>query len=663
LIQGVASRIAFEATDERGNPINISGVLVDDTKQELCKFATLHEGRGVFSYTPGFGMHTATAEVEYLGKKYRFDLPYGFPQGMVMEVDNLTCPDSIIIVFRRNIKTPPKMLGTAVLTGGVLQSAYYTFTKDEETSFKIDKKGLPAGVSQIAVFNSEGNILCDRLVFISKNDCLDVKVKTNKKVYAPHELVEMELSAADKKVNPVKTTFSVSVRDAANAVEYKHNILTDLLLMSEIKGYVHNPSYYFEANDSAHFKALDMLLMVQGWRRYSWKQMINDVKTFEPKFFPEQGIETRGTVVSYFRQIPKPNVDVSLFLSKIGEENEKDSIFIETFITDSLGHFYFVLDVEGKWNMIVSAMEKGKKKDYRILLDKLFSPKPERYRYSDMQISIAEENKEYINDDKPDIEEDSCQFSDTYTDSLVNAGINKKVHNLPTVKITAKKRSNEQNIYRNRSTSIAYYDVPSEVDEVYDKGKLVVDINYLIKSLNSDFIVRQNIETLYYRGKKVAFVINYEQTDVSDDYYFYYQTIRLNAIKSIYINENKSIMAQYLYDSSDHKISPFELADKFGCVIFIETYPQGKIPVDADKGVRKTWLEGYSAVKDFYNPDYSTLPDAPDDYRRILYWNPAVTTDETGIAKIKFYNNSSCKNFIISAETVTPEGMIGVNIP
>ena len=93
--------------------------------------------------------------------------------------------------------------------------------------------------------------------------------------------------------------------------------------------------------------------------------------------------------------------------------------------------------------------------------------------------------------------------------------------------------------------------------------------------------------------------------------------------------------------------------------MFIETYPEGQVPAEGAKGVRKTWLEGYSAVREFYSPDYSMLPPEPD-YRRTLYWNPSVTTDENGIAKIQFYNNSSCRNFSVSAETVTSHGMIGV---
>ena len=42
---------------------------------------------------------------------------------------------------------------------------------------------------------------------------------------------------------------SVSIRDGWEEVESRHSMLVDLLLMSEIKGYVHRPLYYFEVND------------------------------------------------------------------------------------------------------------------------------------------------------------------------------------------------------------------------------------------------------------------------------------------------------------------------------------------------------------------------------------------------------------------------------
>jgi len=174
-----------------------------------------------------------------------------------------------------------------------------------------------------------------------------------------------------------------------------------------------------------------------------------------------------------------------------------------------------------------------------------------------------------------------------------------------------------------------------------------------------DFNARYH--TLYRGRQPVLFIVNYEPVDPCDETMGtnYYQHINLPAIKNMYVNENKSIMQQYIIVYDPFCAPPAVWAEQFSCAVFIETYPQGKIPADAAKGIRKTWLDGYSAVAEFYHPNYAELPSVLD-YRRTLYWNPMVTPDENGKAKIQFYNNSSCTNFNISAETVTSNGMIGV---
>ena len=657
LIQGIPSRIAFEATDEVGNPIEIRGVVRDNEKQEIAQLATLHEGRGVFTYTPIAGKQKARVEVEYLGKEYRFDLPTGLQEGIVMDVDNLSQPDSIEITLRKNENTPVDMFGLTVLSGGIIQSYSYIKFADnkKEIRFRIDKSQFPSGVSQIVLFNAKGEILCDRLVFTgSKDDRLDIQVKTGKPSYKPHESVDMEISITDNKANPVQTSFSLSVRDGASEVEYKRNILTDLLLMSEIKGYVHNPSWYFEEEDDTRRMALDMLLMVQGWRSYSWKQMSGS-EPFELKYIPEQGIETSGKIVSAIRKTPKPDVKVYILLQQRGEEEVQDSGFVGSTVSDEQGHFSFVSDVNGKWDMVLSISEKGKQKDHWILIDNLFSPDPQRYRYTDMQVTIAD-NTLSVSDEEPEDEsedepEDDFESFFLYQDSL------HKVRQLSEVTINAKRNTRESDIRRNRSTSIAYYDVTAELDNIYDSGKYIGDdINEMLVNMNKKFHYSHARRYVLYNDKLILFVIDYERVDLTDPNWLKtHELIKLDAIKNIYINETTTAKCQYAFHP---KLACRHIDYFFGCVVFIETWPDGRVPMESIKGVRKTGLEGYSAVNEFYSPNYSTLPLEPD-YRRTLYWNPLVTTDENGTTKIQFYNNSSCRNFSISAETVTSQGMVG----
>jgi len=133
--------------------------------------------------------------------------------------------------------------------------------------------------------------------------------------------------------------------------------------------------------------------------------------------------------------------------------------------------------------------------------------------------------------------------------------------------------------------------------------------------------------------------------------------LRADCIKSMYISESERSILDYLI--LPRNWGPDDALKRYSCVVFLEIFPDWNIPTQPGKGVRKTWLDGYSQVKEFYSPNYSILPSEAD-YRRTLYWNPAVKTNKDGKALIQFYNNSSCKSFSISAEAITPQGVIGV---
>lgn len=119
MVEGIPSRVAFEATDAYGNPIALSGTVINREKKEIASFATVHEGRGTFVYTPTNG-ENHKAEVELNGKKYRFDLPEARLQGYALQVDNLSSEDSIAVSVQKNPHTPESVLGLAVLGHGKL---------------------------------------------------------------------------------------------------------------------------------------------------------------------------------------------------------------------------------------------------------------------------------------------------------------------------------------------------------------------------------------------------------------------------------------------------------------------------------------------------------------------------------------------------------------
>jgi len=89
------------------------------------------------------------------------------------------------------------------------------------------------------------------------------------------------------------------------------------------------------------------------------------------------------------------------------------------------------------------------------------------------------------------------------------------------------------------------------------------------------------------------------------------------------------------------------------------TFPDDKTRITVG---REYDFQGFTRPVEYYNPDYSKakLPEVKD-YRRTLYWNPNVTTDNFGQASIEFYNNSVCNIIDVSAEGITRYGQFLVN--
>jgi len=120
--------------------------------------------------------------------------------------------------------------------------------------------------------------------------------------------------------------------------------------------------------------------------------------------------------------------------------------------------------------------------------------------------------------------------------------------------------------------------------------------------------------------------------------------IMLDEMKSVYISEDMTACRRYV---DIPKLMPYNPV-----TIFVYTHRTVRLK---NRGLRSTSFAAYDTPETFKSPDYSVLPKEPD-HRRTLYWNPNVKTDKNGKAKVEFYNNSSCKQVVVSAEGITAEG-------
>lgn len=279
LIAGTRCRIAFEALNEEGEAVNVTG------KMEGQDIRADFMGRGIFTYdVPEDGKPCAT--FDYKGTHYRFALPDILQQGLTLHVD-----EGNVTLQGRGLSA--KHLKVAFLTRGMLRSLKeVSLDAKGDGTIRYDRSLFPTGVCDLVVYDENGNVLADRLFFVNHHDYEQrhIAIEGKKSQYQPYEKGDLTLTPPRD-----VSTLSVAIRDQ-RGMEPSYDDgtpLTDLLLTSDLQGFVARPYYYFERDDSLHRARLDNLLMVQGWRRYDFKALTNGKPL---RYSPEKNIEIDGAV-------------------------------------------------------------------------------------------------------------------------------------------------------------------------------------------------------------------------------------------------------------------------------------------------------------------------------------------------------------------------------
>lgn len=305
LVRDVPGRVAFQAHNTEGRTLNVMGALVR-RGDSIGYFKTDYAGRGVFAVTPdSLDSEELTKGLElkltYQGKDYRFDLPKPKKRGYSLNV--FPAGDQLKTIIARNRHTNGMVLGLSITSRG--RTYYYNtvdLTDDERAVALVDKRSLLTGVNVVTLFTDEGKVLAQRQVFVNNHDMDGFRLVPSPTLANPHSLspyqkVTIDYQLVDTSGMPVKAAYDFSIavtdRDTREETYDDGNVLSYLLLSSEVKGFIPHPEYYFEADDNERRQALDMLLMVQGWTRYDFEQMMSGQK-FEPLLAIERGLTFAG---------------------------------------------------------------------------------------------------------------------------------------------------------------------------------------------------------------------------------------------------------------------------------------------------------------------------------------------------------------------------------
>ncbi len=642
LVHGVESIVAFRATNQQGKGVQAEGHIIANGKDTITPFYTQHLGMGTFVLKPELGKTYIAVVKQTKGETKVFStFPTVQPKGYVMSVGNFK-KDNIRVKIAHNIagfKEGEQLYIVAQLRGRVMASAVVD-AKNPNSIVAIPKDKITSdGVVQITLFDNTGVPQCERLVYIDQEKRLQMSIQTDKMGYTPREKVTMSISVKDAQGTPVQGNFSMAVtnKDAVTQNLNTENLLSYMLLSSDVnnqegvKGAIENPAYYFDKNNRSAIQHLDLLMMTQGWRRFSWKEILAD-KYPAPAYFIEPGFALSGTVLRPNGKIYE-NAKVTILATN---NTEGEQLFMGQ--SDNKGQFNFLgIDYTDSTNFMVQLERKNNVKDLKAQMNK--------------PVEIARSHFIKYPYYATDITSKDMSGFLKNTASMLNfdkqmRGGDSKM--LDAVEIKSKKtevRDTRKGLYSNASNSF-------QVDKNLCANYTSV-FQMLLGKIPGVTILGQGANWSVQIRAAANFRGAIEPLYMVDGF-----PVSKDNINSILPCELESV------DVLKGAAASMYGSESAGGVINVLTKrgnPSYDYTRDTTSGVLSFKRKGYTLVKQFYSPDYSKK-DARhewEDFRSTLYWNPSIQTDAQGKASIIFYNSDEKATFRSILEGIGMGGLMG----
>ncbi len=638
LVAYVKSRVVVKAS-ANSRIGNDHKVLIYKGDSVLTHLKTNSDGIAQFEITPETGAHYH-AIIE--GQEGEFELPKVQPKGFVLQVDAQQNEASVAVeVHTHNPEKATQRLYLIGQSRGSITFAAQLGFQESMARLSIPKKDLMDGITHLTLFNEQWLPEAERLFFHQGNQSLNISISTDQSLYTARDSTIVNIEVTDHAGKPVQGSFSLTALDAEqiNAALDKEHIMSNLLLSSDLKGYIPNAARFF--SDSARYQApaLDLIMMCHGWRRFTWKDLQAEEYP-EIQYGVQRGITVQGRMLTKKGGDPVKGATVS----HIGTFNEMPSLAN----TESLNEGFFVLgnlyfyDQEENY---LQGRIKGRKKKMKEL------------------------------------------FVEVDTNAIDYAQIN--LHTVPVAGLdtTVIEDHIEKSIERQQIATFMEFD-----DEARDLGVFVVEDyrpdeidKYGAEYHQLDFdkyaqqasygatamdILRSRMPNVIIRGIGASMqpILTYNTTI---RYPNLNPLIMLDGLP-INIYELRALPAYRVkkaevYKGTQEYLKAGRKPDEAmrGGVLEFTTRTEEEIleyfRMIGDKDV-KSLPGGFYKSRDFFAPRYGgDIPDNPvPDKRMLIHWAPMVTTNAEGKAQLSFFNADLATTIDIEVQGLSLKGQVGV---
>jgi len=622
LIENLPQKIAIKVINGSGKGEDVTGKIIDEKGVEIMSIETAYLGMGSFTINMEEGK-TYKAKIKFKdGFEKDFNLPQAKKSGYALAVNNLDADKiSIKLLASANLRKGEE-LKIVVQQGGNIHYVSKTKADKQILITSIPKSKLPTGILQITLFSGDNQPIAERLVY-NKNAADLIDVKLNATAVSTSRKGKSTISFDSPGVGT--GNFSVSVTNATKLSpdeENESNIISTLNLTSDLTGYIEKPNHYFLSDDLKTARELDNLMLTQGWRRFLWQDIVNNVSP-AVTYRPEKSTSISGTVTKGGK--PVANGKVMLMTNK-------DGLFTIDTLTNAEGKFNFDnLAFNDSTRFVVQARTDDDKKFVNIKIDQLPQQAvTQNKNTADIDINVNNTLIKYLEE------------SDNYFNEMTRLGVLEKPIKLNDVVIREKRLFGD---YTSNRNGLGFND-------------------HMITSKD----LRSCVNLTQCLNGRLPFVTFRNGVP--------YSTRSLNSPMAIYV-DGMPANADFLNILSPNDVESVEvLRSVIHTIIYGSGGAGGVLVITTKRGGNQTnynnysapgivivTAKGFSVSRDFYAPKYdSGNTNIAGDYRSTIYWNPRLTAGDDGKVNFDFYNAGEAGTYRVVIEGMDNLGKLARSV-